>query len=1036
MPKTALATRAFASGGLLQHILTSAQYLLDALPEDVRRAIATSLTISLPLTLVGSFGAIAYSGYRWGLDRFARFAAKRFQVTMEFKSADKHYDSILDYVGSRCSVETGRIVASTQPRQRETYQEMLARWFGGNSKAPTLYYQPELQGIGATYFNWTDDEGLTHRIWISHTVERPQFRSDSGKEKRDPETLYLTMWWTTDSSILKKFLATALRTMLKDESSASVDIYVKHSWFPMWTKAISRERRDRATVILDEGLADFVVDDMKHFFTQKTADWYHNAGIPYRRGYLLYGPPGCGKTSFAQVLAGELSLDVCLMNLSNSEMNDDDLAELLRAAPPRSMLLLEDVDAIFVERSAASDKKSRGGGVSFSGLLNALDGAAAQEGCVLVLTTNHKDRLDEALIRPGRCDVHVLIEKASQDQAKRMFWRFFGNAAEIKLCGSPVGTITTCASHGLSTGDTVMYKKSSADPLVMAGKEVEDGNIFYVRMLGSAQLALYETLSQSTEGGKTGMLMVTGGGKGCKLTEQSDKGVRFSNRIPDKQVSMAKLQGYLMKQKLLAETDFKRRRDEALVDDYNVPDDNDEEFKFRQAVRLMASDSAVMNVHELLDVKKEVPETRMHVYDHFRRVGLHQFSAVFEHYGIHVKQDLSDDLLGRIDKWHPDLKVLGPLLDRLKHLIKGDSALDSVYSLADLSVLRDRFLDAYKDADHATVEEGNPSMSLCRAVSEPTKPEQDAKMIARVKLLRASSQQLEDRGLKLLAMAHQFQENLETNGKTHVTMWQLDMHFKRYEGDPVGALAQCQHLRKSSANRTPREREAQWMTTFGFLRRIGLEKYAFELEDKGYKFWVDWKHLSKDEIKAQAGMSPQEAQFCHAVLVGDMERPDLLRKFQLPEFFDITEFFRERFPSASPSSARRFARELTDELGATTFSCYQIQKYLQDVKDVAEALGEIGKGLLREEDAQSLRTKPEPPPAPSPPTAWIFVWLKENDLEDHFPAFLGQALSTRDDILDAPLDHVALEKMGINKIGHRCKILRLIEKEKSMQNDP
>ena len=124
-----------------------------------------------------------------------------------------------------------------------------------------------------------------------------------------------------------------------------------------------------------------------------------------------------------QVLAGELGLDVCLVNLSNKNLNDDDLAELLRNAPARAMLLLEDVDAIFVERAAATD--ARGGGVSFSGLLNALDGAASAEGCVLVMTTNHKDRLDEALIRPGRCDVHVHVQNASKDQARRMFLRFF-----------------------------------------------------------------------------------------------------------------------------------------------------------------------------------------------------------------------------------------------------------------------------------------------------------------------------------------------------------------------------------------------------------------------------------------------------------------------------------------------------------------------------------------------------------------------------------------------------------------------------------
>merc|ERR1712118_458845 len=85
------------------------------------------------------------------------------------------------------------------------------------------------------------------------------------------------------------------------------------------------------------------------------------------------------------------------------------------------MLLLEDVDAIFVERTS-EDKK---GGVSFSGLLNGLD---------------------EALIRPGRCDVHVKIDKASQLQAKRMFCRFFGKEAQIDSIDSKC--ITTKGLHG------------------------------------------------------------------------------------------------------------------------------------------------------------------------------------------------------------------------------------------------------------------------------------------------------------------------------------------------------------------------------------------------------------------------------------------------------------------------------------------------------------------------------------------------------------------------------------------------------------
>jgi chaperone BCS1 len=73
-------------------------------------------------------------------------------------------------------------------------------------------------------------------------------------------------------------------------------------------------------------------------------------GVPYRRGYLLYGPPGTGKTSFTQAIAGDLKLNLCYLNLSSNEIDDVRLNQLMSDAPPDSILLLEDVDAMFVQR--------------------------------------------------------------------------------------------------------------------------------------------------------------------------------------------------------------------------------------------------------------------------------------------------------------------------------------------------------------------------------------------------------------------------------------------------------------------------------------------------------------------------------------------------------------------------------------------------------------------------------------------------------------------------------------------------------------
>lgn len=82
-------------------------------------------------------------------------------------------------------------------------------------------------------------------------------------------------------------------------------------------------------------------------------DWV--IGIPYRRGYLLHGPPGSGKTSFIQALAGRLSYNICVLNLSQRGLMDDKLTHLLMNTPERSIILLEDVDAAFNKRTQTSD---------------------------------------------------------------------------------------------------------------------------------------------------------------------------------------------------------------------------------------------------------------------------------------------------------------------------------------------------------------------------------------------------------------------------------------------------------------------------------------------------------------------------------------------------------------------------------------------------------------------------------------------------------------------------------------------------------
>ncbi|KAH6990320.1 BCS1 N terminal-domain-containing protein [Ilyonectria destructans] len=193
-------------------------------------------------------------------------------------------------------------------------------------------------------------------------------------------------------------------------------------WVPLGDP---RKKRPLASVVLDEGVKESVVNDVKDFMDRQ--QWYVDRGIPYRRGYLLFGPPGSGKTSFIQALAGELDFSVAMINLSEMGMTDDKLAYLLTKLPKRSLLLLEDADAAFVNRRQRDSDGYNGATVTFSGLLNALDGVAAGEERIAFLTTNHVDRLDPALIRPGRVDLMLRIGEATRFQAGQMWDRFYGD---------------------------------------------------------------------------------------------------------------------------------------------------------------------------------------------------------------------------------------------------------------------------------------------------------------------------------------------------------------------------------------------------------------------------------------------------------------------------------------------------------------------------------------------------------------------------------------------------------------------------------
>lgn len=153
--------------------------------------------------------------------------------------------------------------------------------------------------------------------------------------------------------------------------------------------------------------ADDAIVDIKQWLDD--SNWFHERGIPHRENILAYGPPGNGKTRWISAVGEDFDLPIFAFYLAS--MYDDELhrywQRMLRHTP--CIAVLEDIDNVFHGRKNVSSS----GKLSFDVLLNCLDGVERCDGLLLFLTTNEIDKLDPALIRPGRCDKTILFPPPS-----------------------------------------------------------------------------------------------------------------------------------------------------------------------------------------------------------------------------------------------------------------------------------------------------------------------------------------------------------------------------------------------------------------------------------------------------------------------------------------------------------------------------------------------------------------------------------------------------------------------------------------------
>ncbi|KAI3894967.1 hypothetical protein MKX03_027987 [Papaver bracteatum] len=161
------------------------------------------------------------------------------------------------------------------------------------------------------------------------------------------------------------------------------------------------------TLAMDDELKEEIIDDLDRFV--KRRDFYARVGKAWKRGYLLYGPPGTGKSSLVAAMANYLNFDVYDLELTNVHSNSQ-LRSVLLGTKNRSILLIEDIDcSAQLQDRNIHGPKTRNTELTLSGLLNVIDGiwSSCGDEKIIIFTTNHKEKLDPALLRPGRMDKHI-----------------------------------------------------------------------------------------------------------------------------------------------------------------------------------------------------------------------------------------------------------------------------------------------------------------------------------------------------------------------------------------------------------------------------------------------------------------------------------------------------------------------------------------------------------------------------------------------------------------------------------------------------
>lgn len=402
-------------------------------------------TIAAALTILGTISGvlgfmqtIAIKLY-WYITRF-------FTASVSINARDKLNREVLNWLGAQVLVRQGTRIVTARSEKIESDAFYYRRTpeprddYSMDKRKPIQY----LPTFGTTWFTHERNVFIVRRVSANSSgmsfVDQVPDEFAAAPEGDEP---LIVMCLGRSVEPIKRFLD-ACRDFAEKERESYVTVRASKSQYgdESWETTILRPIRPLETIHFDEKTKAELVADIRNYLDPATRRFYTQRGIPYRRGYLLHGPAGTGKTSLSLGLAGLFGLELYLLHVP-SVRTDTDLERLFTTLPPRCFILLEDIDAVGIknrgnfngddqEDSEDDDEEDEDRShygprcqISLSGLLNVLDGVASQEGRIVLMTSNFAERLDRALVRPGRIDRMIFLGNISPRSAELMFKRMY-----------------------------------------------------------------------------------------------------------------------------------------------------------------------------------------------------------------------------------------------------------------------------------------------------------------------------------------------------------------------------------------------------------------------------------------------------------------------------------------------------------------------------------------------------------------------------------------------------------------------------------